>query len=44
MHAAAYHDQALLTSLVGNTEGVRVKSYNGVEVEKNGKAYFEIKP
>ena len=44
MHAAAYHDQALLTSLVGNTEGVRVKSYNGVEVEKNGKAYFDIKP
>lgn len=34
----------LLSSIVGNTEGVRVHSYDGVEVEKNGKAYFAITP
>ena len=44
MYAAAYHDQAKLTSIVGNTEGVRANSYDGVEVEANGKAYFGIMP
>lgn len=44
MHAAAYHDQNLLSSIVGNTEGVRANSYDGVEVEKNGKTYFSITP
>jgi integrase len=44
MHAAAYHDQNQLTSIVGNTEGVRASSYDGIEVEKNGKAYFAIMP
>jgi len=44
MHAAAYHDQPLLTSIVGNTEGVRANSYDGVEIEANGKAYFSITP
>lgn len=44
MHAAAYHDQNLLSSIVGNTEGVRANSYDGVEVETNGRAYFAIMP
>lgn len=44
MYAAAYHDQAKLTSIVGNTEGVRANSYDGVEVEAKGKAYFSITP
>lgn len=44
MHAAAYHDQNLLSSIVGNTEGVRANSYDGVEVETNGRAYFAITP
>lgn len=44
MYAAAYHDQAKLTSIVGNTEGVRANSYDGVEVEANGRAYFAITP
>ena len=44
MYAAAYHDQARLTSIVGNTEGVRANSYDGVEVETNGLAYFAIMP
>lgn len=44
MFAAAYHDQKLLESIVGNTEGVRANSYDGVESERNGKAYFAITP
>jgi hypothetical protein len=44
MYAAAYHDQSKLTSIVGNTEGVRANSYDGVEVEANGRAYFGIMP
>lgn len=44
MYSAAYHDQVKLTSIVGNTEGVRANSYDGVEVEANGKAYFSITP
>lgn len=44
MHAAAYHDPLLLSSIVGNTESVRANAYDGVEIEANGKAYFEITP
>lgn len=44
MYAAAYHDQSKLTSIVGNTEGVRANSYDGVEIEANGRAYFAITP
>jgi len=44
MHAAAYHDQNLLSSIVGNTENVRANSYDGIEVEANGRAYFQITP
>ena len=44
MHAAAYHNPILLSSIVGNTESVRANSYDGVEIEANGKAYFEITP
>lgn len=44
MHTAAYHDQNLLSSIVGNTESVRANNYDGVEIEKNGKEYFTITP
>lgn len=44
MHAAAYHDQNLLSSIVGNTESVRANSYDGVEIEANGREYFTITP
>lgn len=44
MHAAAYHNSNLLSSIVGNTESIRANSYDGVEIEANGKAYFEITP
>lgn len=44
MYAAAYHDQKKLTEISGNTEGVRANSYDGVESERNGKAYFAITP
>lgn len=44
MFAAAYHDQVKLTSIAGNTESVRAKNYDGVEIEANGKAYFAITP
>lgn len=44
MFEAANHDQARLSAIVGNTESVRSRSYNGVEIEREGKAYFEILP
>lgn len=44
MHTAAYHDQQKLTNIVGNTEDIRANSYDGVEIEANGRAYFEITP
>lgn len=44
MYEAAHHDANALSAIVGNTEGVRSRSYNGVELEREGKAYFEIMP
>ena len=41
MHAAAYHDQALLSSIAGNTEDVRSRNYDGLTDEEEGRAYFE---
>lgn len=44
MYEAAHHDSNALSAIVGNTEGVRSRSYNGVELEREGRAYFEILP
>ncbi len=44
MYEAAHHDTNALSGIVGNTEGVRSRSYNGVELEREGRAYFEIMP
>ena len=41
MHAAAYHDQAMLSSIAGNTEDVRSRNYDGLTDEEEGRAYFE---
>ena len=44
MFAAAFHDQAALSAIVGNTEQMRSKHYDGVTNEREGKAYFAILP
>ena len=44
MYEAVHHDANALSAIVGNTEGVRSRSYNGVELEREGKAYFAIMP
>lgn len=44
MFTAAHHDESALTAIVGNSSDVRAKSYNGVEIEREGKAYFDILP
>lgn len=44
MYEAAHHDTNALSGIVGNTDAVRSKSYNGVELEREGKAYFAIMP
>ena len=44
MYEAAHHDTNALSGIVGNTDAVRSKSYNGVELEREGKAYFRILP
>lgn len=44
MHAAAYHDPNLLSSIAGNSEDVRSEHYDGLTFENEGKAYFEILP
>ena len=44
MHAAAYHDQGLLTSIAGNSPDVRTEHYDGLTFEDEGKAYFDILP
>lgn len=44
MFEAVHHDQSALTAIVGNTEDVRAKSYNGVELKREGEAYFSILP
>lgn len=44
MHTAVHHDQNKLTAIVGNTEDVRVKNYDGLASEKEGREYFAVLP
>lgn len=44
MFEAVHHDANALTAIVGNTDDVRSKSYNGVELAPEGRAYFAILP
>ena len=44
MFEATHHDANALSAIVGNTEDVRAKSYNGVELKREGEAYFKILP
>lgn len=44
MFEAVYHDANALTAIVGNTDDVRAKNYNGVELASEGRAYFSILP
>ena len=44
MHAAAFHDQNLLTNIAGNTDDVRSDHYDGLTFEDEGKSYFDILP
>lgn len=43
-HDAVYHDPAALTAIVGNSEDVRAKHYNGLSTEKEGRKFFAIMP
>ena len=44
MFEAVHHDANALTAIVGNTDDVRSRSYNGVELKAEGEAYFAIMP
>jgi site-specific recombinase XerD len=44
MFEAVHHDASALTAIVGNTDDVRSRSYNGVELKAEGEAYFAIMP
>ncbi len=44
MFEAVHHDANALTAIVGNTDDVRSKNYNGVELAPEGRAYFAILP
>lgn len=44
MFEAVHHNESALTAIVGNTDDVRAKSYNGVELKREGEAYFSILP
>ena len=44
MFDAAYHDQAKLTAIAGNSEDIRAKHYNGLATEKEGREFFNILP
>jgi integrase len=44
MFEAVHHNESALTAIVGNTDDVRAKSYNGVELRSEGEAYFKILP
>ena len=44
MYEAAHHDTNALSGIVGNTDAVRARSYNGVELSSEGEAYFRIMP
>lgn len=43
-HDAVYHDPAALTAIVGNSDDVRKKHYNGLATEKEGREFFSILP
>lgn len=43
-HDAVHHDPAALTAIVGNSEDVRNKHYNGLATEKEGRSFFSIMP
>lgn len=44
MHTAAYHNESALSAIAGNTEDVRSRNYDGVEITTEGRAYFSILP
>jgi integrase len=44
MFEAVHHDANALTAIVGNTDDVRARNYNGVELRAEGEAYFAILP
>lgn len=44
MFEAVHHDANALTAIVGNTDDVRARNYNGVELRAEGEAYFAIMP
>ena len=44
MFEAVHHDTNALTAIVGNTDDVRARNYNGVELRAEGEAYFAIMP
>ena len=43
-HDAVYHNPAVLDAIVGNSEHVRKKHYNGLATEKEGREFFSILP
>ena len=44
MFEAVHHDSNALTAIVGNTDDVRGRNYNGVELRTEGESYFAILP
>ena len=44
MFEAAHHDANALTAIVGNTESIRDRHYNGVAKPQDGRDYFAIMP
>lgn len=44
MHTALYHDPNALSAIVGNTEDVRDKHYDGRAPESEGREFFSITP
>ena len=44
MFEAVHHDASALSAIVGNTEDIRAKAYNGVELEDEGRKFFAILP
>ena len=44
MFEAAHHDTNALTAIVGNTESIRDRHYNGVAKPQDGRDYFAIMP
>ena len=44
MFEAAHHDSNALSAIVGNTEDIRDRHYNGVAKPQDGRDYFAILP